>query len=704
MSRICFISYEIHPTTWGGCGVLLHHAAELLLQRGHEVDFLLDIPLSEFERFRDVDRLSFSNAGRCRAFHVDTLCAEFPWPQYLFANNDQWKALRFAHALAALTRQEPCYDYIEFFEYCGVAYYALVNKLFGKGPDAPVVGVRLHNSLELIDHHEATKPVDWDRCLLYGLEHGSVDLSECVLAPTETYFTEYYRDLYQLPRERVAISQSPKIHFAEVTRRPAKNGFKIVYFGRMFQFKGVDQYINAAIILLQQRQDIDCFIECIGYDSNQSPTGGSYIEYLRNQVPESLRERFIFTGHLLHDQVAEHLNDTLFAVFPNLFESFCYAVHEIYDAGVPVIVSDLPGWRDFFKHEVNALVYDGSTKGLVQAMARMIDEDELRERLVRPYRVAEQPLGDFYDRPRILSPLREEKDSHEPFEALVAILNDPGQAGEEATLASLAAQTLPAAEVVRLVPSQIGAKGAFDWLGGFWQALDRTGAPISALSIETRQGLLILKNGDRPDPHWLELCVGALRGRPKMAFAGTWTHSGGNLIPQSYDLVPEGYPFVNGCRLTRALHRTAPGGLLIDLFDFNLGSLGEIGYLWAAIGRWGRGCLLPEPLLETAAPGGESAGRTLDEKKLGYLLNRYGAGLSSRLPLLLGRAAGAGQDAPALKACEPTPAFALQGEALREYADVYLRFRDISHLAVRKLKRFARMTLAGNKENGKNGS
>ena len=32
MAKICFVTYEIHPTNRGGCGVLLHHAAELLLR------------------------------------------------------------------------------------------------------------------------------------------------------------------------------------------------------------------------------------------------------------------------------------------------------------------------------------------------------------------------------------------------------------------------------------------------------------------------------------------------------------------------------------------------------------------------------------------------------------------------------------------------------------------------------------------------
>ncbi len=79
--RICFVTYELHPTTWGGCGVLLHHAAEILLRRGHEITFLLDVPPKYVAQFRDVDRLNLPSPERCRAYGVDELCEDFPWAE-----------------------------------------------------------------------------------------------------------------------------------------------------------------------------------------------------------------------------------------------------------------------------------------------------------------------------------------------------------------------------------------------------------------------------------------------------------------------------------------------------------------------------------------------------------------------------------------------------------------------------------------------
>lgn len=396
MSTICFITYEIHPTNRGGCGVLLHHAADILLARGHHVVFLLAMPRHEFEQFLTRDRLALSNPHLCRAYHLDELCADFTLAPDQCPTRPVWEAARFAHAWARLSTLETI-DFAEFFEYCGVSYYALTRRLFAPEPAAPrrpVLGSRLHNSLEIIDRVGSTRNLDLARYHLYALEHAALRLSEAILTPTRTYFDEYYRDAYSLPPAKAVVSQSPKLPFPRVQRRPdpAREPFTIAYVGRMFQFKGVDQLVRAAVELFARRPALNCTVDIIGPDAGESPLGHSYIDYLKTLIPTHLLPRFNFTGHLSHDQFSPRLDSALFAVFPNQFESFCYAAHEVYDAGVPLIVNDIAGWRDFFTHERNALLYDGRTDSLVAAMERMIDQPPLRESLCRPYPIADDPL------------------------------------------------------------------------------------------------------------------------------------------------------------------------------------------------------------------------------------------------------------------------------------------------------------------------
>ena len=279
MATICFVSYEIHPTTWGGCGVLLRHAAEHLLRRGHEIVFLLDVPREYFDRFDGTDRLTFSHAERCRAYHVDTLCEDFPLRREEVPRFALWKSLRFAHAHAKLAARERL-DFVEFFEYCGVGYYALVRRLFGVDGGRAALGVRLHNSIELIDTFGVTR-LDDERASLYALERGTLRLAETILTPTTTYFERHYRDRYGIDPARVVVSQSPKMPFPRVERRPVSPPrVKIVHVGRLFRFKGVDQLVRAAVTLMRRRPDLDCTVELIGPDSEDTPLGVSFVEFL----------------------------------------------------------------------------------------------------------------------------------------------------------------------------------------------------------------------------------------------------------------------------------------------------------------------------------------------------------------------------------------------------------------------------------------
>src|SRR3989442_1789061 len=196
MSRICFVTYEIFPTTRGGCGTLLHNAARELLGRGHEVVFVFDVPLEYFRRFEEHDRLALPDAERCRAYHVDTLCEGMPLRRGDFLTEAQWKSWRFHVACTEVAaRERP--DVIEFFDYCGVAYHALAAKVTGGAYRDSLLAIRLHNSLELMDSSESTKPLDLERYGYYALEHSALQMAEAVVYPSPSYLEKAYRPRYE---------------------------------------------------------------------------------------------------------------------------------------------------------------------------------------------------------------------------------------------------------------------------------------------------------------------------------------------------------------------------------------------------------------------------------------------------------------------------------------------------------------------------
>jgi glycosyltransferase involved in cell wall biosynthesis len=655
--------------------VLIHHAADRLLADGHEVVLLLDMSEPLFRRFMERDRLSFAAPERLRAERVDALCGDFPYARAAVPCPYQWKSLRFAHALRALCRTTAV-DHVEFFDYCGPGYYAAAERLFAEHPGVPgarpTLACRVHGSIEVLDRHGDGLVKDRDHFLLHSFERRALALAETVLVPSRAYYERYYKDLYRLPPERVVVSSPPKQPFPRVARRPTPaDPFTIAFVGRMFHLKGVDQLVHAAVMLMKRRPDLRCTVDLMGYDSHDGPLG-SYSAYLRTLIPARLRDRFLFPGQVPHEAVAARLNNALFAVFPNRIESFCYALHEVYDAGVPVIVNPIPAFQDFFRHEHNALCYDGTTRGLLARMEQMIDDDVLRERLGRPCAVGEDPLGPYYATPGPRRPV-DAPTPHEAVRPLAVVLCRDDRLADCPALNALAAQTSPDITTLALVPATPDDEETLWWLGRPWHVRDGFGRPLEPSDILTTDALVVLQGTDRPHPTWVAACRRALSRRPDIAFAGTWAARNGTPVPGLIDVAPELHPFECGPQLARVMLRTAPGQPITDLFDHSLGTLGHTGLVWSAIASIGHGCLLPQPLIEI-----DDAPAPPDPSELRSLLLRCGAAFAGRLCLLAGIVAGP-PPAP------PPPLNGVSVETKIKYAGE-LGGRLLARLAWKKLK------------------
>ena len=171
---------------------------------------------------------------------------------------------------------------------------------------------------------------------------------------------------------------------------------KILFFGRLQPFKGLDCLVSALVSLAHDEPKANFLL--VGADSVFSHDGsGSYRQQLMQLVPPDLHPRFEFTGPLTFDQLSQRLPEVRFAVFPNYYESFCYAAHELYEAGVPLILSRTPAFIGPFEHERNALIFDGGIGELTAQMTRLWNDHTLRRRLRRPYEVKQDPLGQFYE-------------------------------------------------------------------------------------------------------------------------------------------------------------------------------------------------------------------------------------------------------------------------------------------------------------------
>ncbi|MCR9095252.1 MAG: glycosyltransferase family 4 protein [bacterium] len=680
MARILFATYEFHPTTWGGCGVLLRHATDLLLQQGHEVVLLLDVPKVYFDRFEKDDLPTLSVPERCRAHHADALCEDAPSLLAEVENPFLAKSLRFAHAVRRLAELDPV-DFVEFFEYCGVGYHALVEKRFGLQPRMPVLGMRVHNSVELIDLHEGTHGIDRDRSILYGLERAGLALSEATLLPSQSYADAYYLDRYELDPTAIRISEPPTARFPARPILAPGDVREVQFFGRIFEFKGVERLVRAALLLLERQPDLDVDFVFIGNDGRDGPGGASYTEYLLGTIPERFRNRFEFTGHLPHDQVAERFGRARVTVFPNRFESFCYAAHEAHEAGVPLLMADIPAFRNYFEEGVHAWYFDGSSTDLADQIGTLLENPERLAGLEKGTPLATAPLGDFYERPRALRPIARETEVRLYVTTIVEVPLAATEPQIEATVGAVRAQMEEGDRLLLAYhdedPRAPEAASGVRWLGATRRVASANGEPAALASVRTQDALWLLVAGDHPDDDFLALCRGALERNPSMGFAGTWFRDfEGRLVISALDLVPERYPFDFGARRSRALIRTRPETLLVELFDSQAGHYGEVGVLWRAQVDYGRGSLLAQARLTASSAEEEIR----EPGQLAFLVQAAAPGaIRERLSLL---ALSEDGERPAA-----VPAPALDEARARRIASDHLNGTTLLRMAWTKLRR-----------------
>jgi glycosyltransferase involved in cell wall biosynthesis len=623
MTKICLVSFEIHPLTVGGCGVLLHHSARLLLSQGHEVIFLFDMDRKVFDNFVEAELPNYPNPQNCRAYHLETLIQGEGLPVSAFKTHYEYKSYQFYLAAGKVNKTEKP-DLIEFFEYCGVAYYALNAKIAGLDFIDTHLTIRLHNSMELIDRQQPDNIHGLDRYVMYGLERHALRCAETVLYPSISYLNDEYLANYEPWFGSLKLSQ-PAILGHPVATGTSENPNGVLFYGRLFGFKGVDRFVDAAVLYLSDRENPRRDFYLVGYASNLAPTGsGTYKEYLIKKIPERFQPYFHFTGQISWQELGQLLPEILFAVVPSYIESFCYAAYELYQAGIPLIVTDIPAFKDPFKNEQNALVSNGTVGDLSRKITRLSLDDKLRDKIRTPYPIPVEALGDFYSSFPVRSWIQT-KTPEISFGILICILVDEASRLQE-TLDSVNSASLELDRVILMRPAQNkqsglhGENGGAAWfLGELYMIQDINGAPLIPAEIVTMDALLVLKAGDLVDQDFLQRCRSILNRQPEISFVASWkkrkTWRGWKLETHPLDAVPEIIPYLEPSLLNRVVMRTSPETLLIDLFDPRAGRFGEIGYLWQLESNSAAGLVIPEVMLSHSdKPAGG-----LDQKALDYL-------------------------------------------------------------------------------------
>ena len=92
------------------------------------------------------------------------------------------------------------------------------------------------------------------------------------------------------------------------------------------------------------------------------------------KIPTRFRKHFAFkTQRISRDTLTYYKTLVRAAIFPSLFETFCISAHEIYFLGIPLLISDIPAFRDYFTNDNSVVFRSGSVTSLRKGMEKVLN-------------------------------------------------------------------------------------------------------------------------------------------------------------------------------------------------------------------------------------------------------------------------------------------------------------------------------------------
>lgn len=153
----------------------------------------------------------------------------------------------------------------------------------------------------------------------------------------------------------------------------ARDGVRrLLFVGRLEERKGFPVAVEAFALLAASHPDLHLVV--IGDGSERDAV---------DRLPAGVRSRVDMLGRVDDDRLAAWLRASSVYLGPALGgESFGIVLAEAMAAGLPIVASDIPGYRDVARHGQEAvLVPPGDAPALAAAVARVLGDPELARSL-----------------------------------------------------------------------------------------------------------------------------------------------------------------------------------------------------------------------------------------------------------------------------------------------------------------------------------
>lgn len=174
------------------------------------------------------------------------------------------------------------------------------------------------------------------------------------------------------------------------------NEKRVIAVGRLDYQKSFDRLIEAWSLVQQTDKYSDWHLDIFGQ--------GEWRDMLQQMIDERGLQDRVTLNKPTKDIAKEYVRSSML-VMSSHYEGFPMVMIEAMACGLPVVTFDYKcGPRDIIDHEINGLlVRDGDIEGLAQALMRLMNDDELRQKMGETARL----VVDRYSEEKVMSKWQE---------------------------------------------------------------------------------------------------------------------------------------------------------------------------------------------------------------------------------------------------------------------------------------------------------
>ena len=333
--RICLV-HEEYPeeTNFGGIATYQKTAAEELVKQGHIV-YVIARGIYKNQRYKDngvnIIRVNIKESNS--------------YKQYIL----------YRKKVASILEKMQKNNIIDIIE---TPDWGAETIFFEKKRNVPLV-VRLHTPLKIWLKYNKNdfgkikyKLLKWESKMIK-----SADYITCCSSALKKQIVKNFN----ISDKRIIVTPNPaNLNSFYCDKKIVKEN-KLIYVGSLEQRKGVCILAKALNIVFKKYPDLK--IEFVGKDTNRNSKNISTKDLICKIVYKEFNKNLIFSGQIPNYEINKHLNSSILAVFPALFDNFPYVVLEAMSCGLHIVGSKNSGMVEML-NDPSSIYKTGSAKDL----------------------------------------------------------------------------------------------------------------------------------------------------------------------------------------------------------------------------------------------------------------------------------------------------------------------------------------------------